>query len=189
MGIEAFEESRILVNMEITIRKIDPHESPQTNSFSRKYTVNSRLVLDIANEKLTYTIVPVEPYERDYAVEDTDYGFDDTGATVFFTEADGDLAGRIKMMKWWNRFGYVEDIVVNPEFRGLGIGRKLLECGIQWAHEKGFPGVMLETQDNNVPACMLYQSCGFVLSGFDRNVYKAINPDTKETALYWYLMF
>jgi hypothetical protein len=48
---------------------------------------------------------------------------------------------------------------------------------------------MLETQDDNVPACTLYQSCGFVLDGFDRNVYKAINPNTKETALYWYLIF
>jgi len=93
------------------------------------------------------------------------------------------------MLKWWNQFGYVEDLVVNPEYRGMDIGRKLLERGIQWAHENDFPGVMLETQDDNVPACMLYQSFGFVLSGFDRNVYKAINPNTKETALYWYLIF
>jgi ribosomal protein S18 acetylase RimI-like enzyme len=189
MGIEAFEESRILVTMNITIRKIDEHESPQTKSFSRKSPVTSRLVLGIENEKLTYTIVPVEPYEREYTVEDTDYGFDDPNVTVFFAEVDGNLAGRIKLMRWWNRFGYVEDVVVNPDYRGMGIGRKLLERGIQWARENNYPGVMLETQDDNVPACMLYQSCGFVLSGFDRNVYKAINPDTKETALYWYLIF
>lgn len=175
--------------MEITIRKIEPHESPQTKSFSRKSTVNSRLVLGIENEKLVYTITPVEPYEREVPAEDTDYGFDDAGSTIFFAEVDGNLAGRIKMLKWWNQFGYVEDLAVNPEYRGLGIGRKLLERGIQWARENGFPGVMLETQDDNVPACMLYQSCGFVLSGFDRNVYKAINPNTKETALYWYLIF
>lgn len=182
--------------MEITIRKIDPQESPQTKFFSRKSLVKSRLLLAIESERLTYTIVPVEPpYERDYAAEDVDYGFDEAGATVFFAEIVGAqhavplLAGQIKMMKWWNRFGYVEDIVVNPEYRGLGIGRKLLERGIQWAREQGHPGVMLETQDDNVPACRLYESCGFVLGGFDRNVYKAINPDTRETALYWYLIF
>ena len=175
--------------MEITIRKKDPEESPQTKSFSRKSAVTSRLVLAIENEKLTYTIVPVEPYERDVHAEDTEYGFDDSGPTIFFAEAEGKLAGRIKMLKWWNRFAYVEDLVVNPEYRGMRIGRALLERGIQWAREHGFPGVMLETQDDNVPACTLYQSCGFVLSGFDRKVYKAINPNTKETALYWYLMF
>ncbi len=175
--------------MQITIRKIDSQESPQTKSFSRKSTVHSRLVLGIENEKLVYTIIPVEPYERDVHAEDVDYGFDEAGPTLFFAEADGKLAGRIKMLRWWNRFGYVDDLVVNPGYRGLHIGRRLLERGIQWARENNFPGVMLETQDDNVPACTLYQSCGFVLSGFDRNVYKAIHPDTKETALYWYLMF
>ena len=175
--------------MTVTIRKLDPHESPQTKFFSRKSPVHSRLAMAMENEQLTYTIVPVESYERDYAAEDVDYGFNNESTTVFFAEVDGQLAGRIKMMKWWNQFGYVEDLVVNPEYRGLGIGRNLLERGIQWTRENGFPGVMLETQDNNVPACTLYQSCGFVLGGFDRNVYKAINPNTKETALYWYLIF
>jgi len=175
--------------MEITIRKIDPQESPRTSSFSRKSIVNSRLVLGIENEKLVYTIVPVEPYERDVFIEDVDYGFDEIGPTIFFAESDGNVAGRIKMLRWWNRFAYVEDLVVSPEYRGMGTGRRLLERGIQWARENGYPGVMLETQDDNIPACTLYQSCGFVLSGFDRNVYKAINPNTKETALYWYLIF
>ncbi|MFT3890083.1 MAG: GNAT family N-acetyltransferase [Anaerolineales bacterium] len=175
--------------MTITIRKIDQQESPQTKFFSRKSMVHSRLKLGIEAEKLVYTIERVEPYERDYAAEDVDYGFDNESTTVFFAEVDGNLAGRIKMMKWWNQFGYVEDLVVNPEYRGMGIGHQLLERGIQWARDNGYPGVMLETQDNNVHACLLYQSCGFVLGGFDRNVYKAINPDTKETALYWYLIF
>jgi ribosomal protein S18 acetylase RimI-like enzyme len=175
--------------MEIIIREMDLLESPQTSAFSRKSLVTSRLVLGMENEKLVYTIVPVEPYEREVHAEDTDYGFDEAGPTIFFAEMDGKIAGRIRMMRWWNQFGYVEDLVVNPEYRGMGIGRRLLEHGIQWAREKGFPGVMLETQDDNVPACTLYQSCGFVLSGFDRNVYKAINPNTRETALFWYLIF
>lgn len=176
--------------MEIKIRKMESGESPQTKSFSRKSMVTSRLMLNIENEKLTYTIVPVnDPYERDYPPEDVNYSFDGSAPAIFFAEVDGKLAGRIRMMKWWNQFGYVEDLAVNPEYRGMGVGRKLLERGIQWARENKFPGVMLETQDNNVPACTLYQSCGFVLSGFDRNVYKAINPNTKETALYWYLIF
>ncbi|HET6823398.1 MAG TPA: GNAT family N-acetyltransferase [Anaerolineales bacterium] len=175
--------------MQITIRKTEQQKSSQTKSFLRKFTVNSRLVLGIENETLVYSIVPVEPYERDIPTADTDYSFDEEGPTIFFAEADGKLAGRIKMLQWWNRFAYVEDLVVNPEYRGMGIGRMLLERGIQWAREYEFPGVMLETQDDNVPACTLYQRCGFVLSGFDRSVYKAIHPNTKETALYWYLMF
>ncbi len=176
--------------MNIVIREKEPQESAHTKSFSRKSIVKSRLVLGIENEKLVYSIAPVEPpYEREVQLEETDYGFSGTPPTVFFAEVDGNLAGRIRVLTWWNQFGYIEDLVVNPEFRGLKIGRKLLERGIQWARETGHPGVMLETQDDNVPACTLYASCGFVLSGFDRNVYKAINPNTRETALYWYLIF
>jgi streptothricin acetyltransferase len=175
--------------MEITLREIGKQESPRTKSFSRKFMVKARLLIAIENEELVHTILPVEPYERDIPAEDTEYGFDDAGPTIFFAEVDGNIAGRIKMLQWWNRFAYVDDLVVNPDYRGRGLGRRLLERGIQWARDHGFPGVMLETQDDNVPACRLYQSCGFILSGFDRNVYRAINPNTRETALYWYLMF
>lgn len=176
--------------MNIVIREKEPQESAHTRSFSRKSMVNSRLVLGIEDEKLVYTIAPVEPpYEREVQLEETDYSFSGAPPTVFFAEVDGNLAGRIRVLTWWNQFGYIEDLVVNPEYRGLDLGRKLLERGIQWARESGHPGVMLETQDDNVAACTLYASCGFVLSGFDRNVYKAINPHKKETALYWYLMF
>lgn len=176
--------------MNSVIREKTPQESARAKDFSRKSTVKSRLALAIENERLVYSIVPVEQlYEREVQLEETDYGFSGQPPTVFFAEVNGKLAGRIHVLTWWNQFGYIEDLAVNPEYRGLGIGRKLLERGIQWARETHHPGVMLETQDDNVPACTLYASCGFVLSGFDRNVYKAINPHTKETALYWYLIF
>ena len=84
--------------MQITIRKLDAHESPQTTSFLRKFTVSSRLVLAIEDEELVYSIVPVEPYERDIPAEDVDYGFNEEAPTVFFAGADGRLAGRIKML-------------------------------------------------------------------------------------------
>jgi ribosomal protein S18 acetylase RimI-like enzyme len=157
--------------------------------FSHKHIVKSRIVLAIENEKLTYTAAEVEPYEKEVAAPDTDYGFDSNEPVVFVAESNGKPAGRIRMVAWWNRFAYVDDLVVNPEFRSGGVGRALLEIGIHWAHEHHFPGVMLETQADNVPACMLYQSCGFVLHGFDSGVYKAIKLPKPETALYWYLIF
>jgi GNAT superfamily N-acetyltransferase len=176
--------------MDLTIRKLNPGETSLAKQFNRKSRVESRLALGMENEKLTHTITPVESlYEREVQLEDTDYGFTDEPPTVFVAEVDGKLAGRIRLLKWWNQFGYIEDLVVNPEFRGLDLGRKLIEQGIQWARDKKYPGMMLETQDDNVPACQLYAFCGFVLSGFDRNVYKATNPNKRETALYWYLLF
>jgi len=48
------------------------------------------------------------------------------------------------------------------------------------------PGIMLETQNNNVKACRFYESCGFVIGGVDFHVYKGIDPDSREAAVYWY---
>jgi ribosomal protein S18 acetylase RimI-like enzyme len=176
--------------MEFIIHTANIQTAPKANVYSRKFVVKSRIVLEIESERLTYSIAEVDPYERDIPAQDTDYGFDNTPEpVVFFAESNGKHAGRIRMVTWWNQFAYVDDIAVNPEYRGAGIGRALLERGIQWARENNFPGVMLETQDDNVPACTLYQKYGFILSGFDSSVYKAINPAKKETALYWYLIF
>lgn len=69
------------------------------------------------------------------------------------------------------------------------IGQALMERAVEWAKSKGFPGMMLETQSNNVAACRLYERCGFMLGGFDSYLYKALDPGTDEIALYWYLMF
>ena len=174
--------------MDFTIHKTNTQTAPAA-LFSHKHMVRSRTVLAFENEKLTYSIADVEPYEKESVAQDTEYGFDELEPVVFLAESNGRPAGRIRMLRWWNQFAYVDDIVVSPEFRGQGLGRSLLERGIQWARENDFPGVMLETQHDNVPACSLYRSCGFVLYGFDSGVYKAIQLETPETALYWYLIF
>lgn len=46
------------------------------------------------------------------------------------------------------------------------------------------PGIMLETQNNNVAACKFYEKCGF-----DFLVYKGLDMQNDEVALYWYLHF
>lgn len=174
--------------MEIIIRQTNTAGAP-ARLFSHRHWVKSRLALGIEHEQLVYTIVEVEPYEREVIAQDTAYGFDDSEPVVFLAEADGQPAGRIRMLRWWNNFAYVDDLVVDTNYRGKGIGRTLLERGVAWARENGYPGVMLETQHDNVNACALYRSCGFVLSGFDSSVYKAIKLERPETALYWYLIF
>ena len=45
---------------------------------------------------------------------------------------------------------------------------------------------MLETQNNNVGACKLYERCGFQLSGFDADLYRGDDRCVREVALFWY---
>ena len=88
----------------------------------------------------------------------------------------------------WNRFVY-EDIVVDRSFRRCGVGQTLMARARQWAQERCLAGLMLETQDNNVGACEFYEACGLRLGGFDTRLYKGLDPNTNEAALFWYLLF
>ena len=55
----------------------------------------------------------------------------------------------------------VEDVVVDPNFRRLGIGRALLQSAINYAREAGAEGVALTSNPKREAANLLYQSLGF----------------------------
>jgi ribosomal protein S18 acetylase RimI-like enzyme len=55
----------------------------------------------------------------------------------------------------------VEDVVVDPGFRRLGIARALLQTAIDFAGEAGANGVALTSNPKREAANLLYQSLGF----------------------------
>ncbi|MGA3343889.1 MAG: GNAT family N-acetyltransferase [Terracidiphilus sp.] len=72
---------------------------------------------------------------------------------------------------WLGRPGlYLEDIFVEPEFRGLGIGKALLERVAAIAVEKGCPRLQWEVLDWNTPAIEFYRSMGAEFLDEWRNV-------------------
>jgi ribosomal protein S18 acetylase RimI-like enzyme len=50
---------------------------------------------------------------------------------------------------------------VHPELRGLGLGRALIERGLELAHREGFTRVTLAVDSCNTPALRLYRAMGF----------------------------
>lgn len=103
--------------------------------------------------------------------------------------AGNQAVGLIVLKRNWNNYALVEDIAVDKQFRGHGIGRKLIEQAKRWAKNGGMPGIMLETQSHNVSACKFYQSCGFEIGGFDLRLYQGIHQNSDEAAIFWYLIF
>ncbi|MDR2626840.1 MAG: GNAT family N-acetyltransferase [Dysgonamonadaceae bacterium] len=55
----------------------------------------------------------------------------------------------------------IHDIIVLPEYRGKGIGRRLMEVVIRIAEEKKCSRLTLEVRKDNLPAQHLYQTLGF----------------------------
>lgn len=177
--------------MNITIRQMDSGSIQHVDQFDRNSIVSAKMVLSLQEGRLTYSIVPVEPYEKKLSVDTEDYTdfIDHPQKAIFFAEVNGKPVGQIKVVPWWNKLAYIEELAVNSEFRGKGVGYALMSKAIEWAKAQNYPGMMLETQDNNVRACLLYERCGFVLGGFDKYVYTNFPENRGEIALYWYLIF
>jgi GNAT superfamily N-acetyltransferase len=72
---------------------------------------------------------------------------------------------------WMGRPGlYLEDIFVQPEFRGRGIGKALLEKVAAIAVEKNCPRLQWEVLDWNTPAIEFYRAMGAEFLDAWRNV-------------------
>ncbi len=177
--------------MYIVIREADRETIHCLKIGGSSFEVKSKLVLTVENGRITYTVQDVPPYTKQYGSEEVEPEsyINDPDKGVFFAWLGDKVIGQIRLRRFWNGYAYIDDISVEPDYRGEGIGRALIEHAIAWAKEKGFPGLMLETQDNNVAACRLYARCGFELRGFDTHLYKAQDPSSDEVALYWYLVF
>jgi GNAT superfamily N-acetyltransferase len=111
-------------------------------------------------------------YERaPEAVEATEAGLerDGFGANPFYfclmAEQDGRAAGFalcfFNYSTWLGRPGiYLEDLFVEPELRGLGIGKALLERVAAIAVEKGCLRLEWAVLDWNTPAIEFYRAMG-----------------------------
>jgi streptothricin acetyltransferase len=176
--------------VEILIEEATAGSSHLLNQVNGDFVVDSRMSLHAKDGEIHYSIVPVPRYTRRYAINPTDYSsfIEHPDQAVYLAYLDRQLAGQIALKVFWNGFGYVDDFVVDSGFRQKGVGRALMEKGIEWARGKNLPGLMLETQDVNVNACRFYERMGFELSGFDRFLYRETLPGSVEMALFWDLL-
>lgn len=67
---------------------------------------------------------------------------------------------------------YVANVAVHPDFRGRGIGGRLLRALEESAKERGGAFLSLEVRESNLPALALYRSHGFVRAGLRKNFYR-----------------
>lgn len=73
--------------------------------------------------------------------------------------------------------GEIANIAVRPEWRGHGVGARLLDHTILGAREQGVERLFLEVRESNVAAQGLYASRGFQQVGRRRGYYRRPNED------------
>ena len=87
---------------------------------------------------------------------------------VLVAEREGEVLGYtfagvegVDYMSLRGPAGVLHDIVVDPQHRGAGVGRALLDATIQLLEKRGVPQVVLSTAERNESAQRLFAQAGF----------------------------
>lgn len=75
--------------------------------------------------------------------------------------------------------GHITNIAVDPSYRRMKIGTRLMERLIELAHESKLRALTLEVRVSNTAAISMYKNFGFKVEGLRKNYYS----DTHEDAL------
>lgn len=160
------------------------------NKTNDGFMVSGRIVPTYANNIWTFTEeIFSEPYFKKYDDDEMDLRYiEEVEKAVFFYYIENNCVGQIKMCSNWNGYALIEDIAVAKDYRKNGVGTALLKKAIEWAKERNFCGLMLETQDINVSACHFYAKNHFIIGAVDTMLY-ANFPTANEIAIFWYYKF
>lgn len=82
--------------------------------------------------------------------------------------ASGSILIEKKFIHKLSSVGHIEDIVVDKEFRSMGLGNQLVNYLSNVAKERGCYKVILNCSDKNVK---FYNKCGFVIKEFEMAKY------------------
>ncbi len=77
----------------------------------------------------------------------------------FVTEADGRVVGTATTITYEGRFAWIGMVLVDPEYRGQGIGTRLLEKTIEHLDARHVPALKLDATPQGKP---IYEKLGFV---------------------------
>ena len=71
------------------------------------------------------------------------------------------IAGMVTIKEINEQHSEIGIIAVEKGFRGQGIGKQLMTASENWSFKNGYQNLQVVTQGANLPACKLYESCGY----------------------------
>lgn len=95
-------------------------------------------------------------------IADFEHGHDLAREGCWIAELDGTPAGSVMLVDAGNGVAKLRLLIVEPQARGRGIGRRLVEHCITFARDAGYGKIVLWTQSVLVDARRIYESAGFV---------------------------
>jgi ribosomal protein S18 acetylase RimI-like enzyme len=94
-------------------------------------------------------------------------GFPGEREAIRIVEIDGEHVGSIALTDEGNGEAAIRWVVLSPEARGRGLGRRLVSELLELAKELGYRCVWLDTFSELTTAAQLYLDAGFAVTGSD----------------------
>jgi GNAT superfamily N-acetyltransferase len=86
---------------------------------------------------------------------------DPTRERCWIADRDGQILGAVMLVKQTAETAKLRLLYLEPEARGLGLGRRLVEECLRFAREAGYTSVTLWTQSSLTAARHIYETFGF----------------------------
>ena len=187
--------------MQITVVEESPDSLESYASVSIAFTVLSRLRVEPIESGLAGISISEEtvelPYVKDY---DAIKGegptrwrrWDMSNWGILAAYVDGQRVGGavlarntegVNMLEGRADLAVLWDLRVASDSRGMGIGTRLFRDAELWAKSRGCRTLKIETQNVNVPACMLYAKNGCHLGDVFLHAYPHF---PNEVRMHWY---
>ena len=170
----------------IEIRSITWENREDLNLKNDPFQMPGRLIPSLKDGCWDYRVELFEEAES-LCFPDEHYDFEQYSEGGFLLGAyDGDKCLGIGIFRdtCW-KYCYLYDLKVCADARRKGIGKALMDAGMAEAKARGYRGIYLHAQDNNLNACLFYLNCGFEIGGFDNHIYNGTSQEGKADIIFY----
>ena len=164
----------------VEVRAITRENQADLNLKNEPFQMPGRLIPTLNDGRWDYRVAYFEE-PKSLCFPDENYDFEQCAKDGFVLgayEAGKCLGIGIFRDTCW-KYCYVSDLKVCAEARRRGIGKALMDAGMVEAKKRGYRGLYLHAQDDNLNACLFYLACGFRIGGFDNHIYNGTSQEGK----------
>lgn len=122
-----------------------------------------------------------ESFSMPWKREDFEKLIEDAGSIYLVIENDGYVIGAAGYTDMVGD-GYINNVVIDKEYRGRGYSKKLMEAVIESGKATGIYDYTLEVRVSNLPAIRLYEAVGFENAGVRKGFY---DQPKEDAYVYW----
>jgi GNAT superfamily N-acetyltransferase len=161
------------------LKKFQMSEKPDQNKFpTNEFTIIANPVkLDI--EKIHHYLSTESYWAKGRPLEIVEKSF--ANSLVFGIYQSEELIGWARVVTDYATFGWIADVFILSEFRGIGLGKKLVEMIFAHPDLQGFRRWVLATQD----AHSLYEKFGFIALKRPERWMERFDENSLEMPDYW----